>query len=122
MRAAEAASRAKSTFLANMSHEIRTPLNAINGGLHPLRRTGLPAAQLALRAEIDPRIPDSLHGDKLRLQQALLNYVANAFAEDRQRCIEAGMNDFLAKPVEPERPYATLLRILAGAEGVAYSA
>ena len=31
MKAAEAASLAKSTFLANMSHEIRTPLNAVIG-------------------------------------------------------------------------------------------
>jgi len=31
VKAAEAASKAKSTFLANMSHEIRTPINAIVG-------------------------------------------------------------------------------------------
>ena len=34
---------------------------------------------------------------------------ANAFAEDRVRCIEAGMDDFLSKPVEPDRLYSTLL-------------
>lgn len=46
MRAAEAASRAKSTFLANMSHELRTPLNAILGFSQLLSRdTRLPIQQ-----------------------------------------------------------------------------
>ena len=37
---------------------------------------------------------------------------ANAYAEDQARCIEAGMRDFVAKPVEPEQMYRTLLRWL----------
>jgi len=38
---------------------------------------------------------------------------ANAFAEDRQRCHDAGMTDFLTKPFQPEALYTLLWRHLA---------
>jgi CheY-like chemotaxis protein len=37
---------------------------------------------------------------------------ANAFAEDREACLLAGMDDHVAKPVDPGQLYATLLRWL----------
>ena len=42
---------------------------------------------------------------------------ANAFTEDRDACRDAGMDDFLAKPVDPRILYATLARWLPQESG-----
>ena len=42
----------------------------------------------------------------------IIAMTANAFAEDKARCFDAGMNEFLVKPFNPDELFSTLLRAM----------
>jgi len=54
----------------------------------------------------------AIHALPGRADLPILALTANIFAEDRRTCLEAGMQDFIAKPLDPEQLYARLLHWL----------
>ena len=69
---------------------------------------------------MDMQMPNMNGVDATRAIRALAGYsetpilamTANAFDDDRKACIDAGMNDHITKPVDPEKLFETLLKWL----------
>ena len=67
---------------------------------------------------MDMQMPEMDGLDATRTLQALPGWrnvpiiamTANAMTADRKRCLDAGMVDFVAKPIEPDQLFTTLLR------------
>ena len=95
-------------------------------GLHPdLAEDGVQALRMAQEVKydlilMDMQMPemDGVEATR-RIRQLsdggivpILAMTANAFGEDRDRCLAAGMNDFITKPVEPGEFFKVLVRWL----------
>ena len=95
---------------------------------------GVQALELALRQRYDIILMDMQMPelDGLGATQAIreipgfaetpiIAMTANAFAEDRTRCLDAGMNDFIAKPVNPDHLFVIMLKWLRKTQSASVS-
>ncbi|MFZ3205268.1 MAG: PAS domain S-box protein [Pseudomonas sp.] len=108
-KAEAAAADAKLRFLANMNHGIRTPMNAVIGLMGETEISWLfrPFAQSDETARL-------IRVDRRFFDLPIIAMAAHAMAEERQRCLDSGINDHLAKPIDPDELFRTLIRYGVG--------
>jgi two-component system, sensor histidine kinase and response regulator len=108
-----------------INQEVARELLEDAGLVVDLAEDGLQALELARRNRyalilMDMQMPNlngleatrAIRADSLNRTTPIVTITANAFDEDRQVCLDAGMNDHITKPVHPERLYMALLRWL----------
>jgi CheY-like chemotaxis protein len=124
--AAESANLAKSQFLANMSHEIRTPIGQVErlGYAADTASNGQAVLDALARTHYDiilmdchmPEIDGYEATRRIRSgsgglpQPYIIAVTAHAMTGDREKCLAAGMNEYLSKPVLPGALAAALAR------------
>jgi len=117
-----------------INREVALELLSIAGCQADVAEDGLEAVEMARQNNyalilMDMQMPrmDGLDATRLirqlpgRAHTPILAMTANAFTEDKERCFEAGMNDFVPKPVNPEVLFASMLVWLGKTEATGKS-
>ena len=97
--------------------EVGMRVDVANDGLEAIEKASHTAYDLILMDVQMPNLDGLAATRELRKSAAhqstpILAMTANAFNEDRQMCLDAGMNDYVAKPVDPDRLFNALLHWL----------
>ncbi len=109
-----------------INQEVSRSLLEDAGLVVDLAEDGARAVELARRNRyalilMDMQMPNlngvdatrAIRAESLNTDTPILAMTANAFDEDRQTCLDAGMNDHIGKPVDPNQLYEMLLKWLA---------
>ncbi|MFT3733785.1 MAG: response regulator [Rhodocyclaceae bacterium] len=108
-----------------INREVATELLAYAGMRVGTARDGLQALQALHEDDFDVVLMDvhmpvmngieatmTLRKDPRFAELPVVALTANALSGDRERCLAAGMNDYVAKPIDPDQLFAALLRVL----------